>query len=94
MAPKRQRINPQEAASLYKPTGPRPDDTQPDQADPVQSKGVGLRASEWARLKRAAEELGTNRNSLVGWALREFLKRYEAGELPVRTETRRTLPGL
>lgn len=71
--------------------------TQSDQAapdspadDPVKPIGVGLRASEGRRLTEIAGELGVNRHALLLWLVRDFIRRYEAGERP-ETETRRVL---
>ena len=73
------------------------DRKQPTQAaeadqDPVTAKGIGLRASEWAQFEAIAEEMGSNRHAVAAWALRDFLKRYEAGE--IQTVKKPTLPGL
>ncbi len=60
--------------------------------DRVKSWGVGLKLSEWARFDELAEELGTTRHKLARYALRDFLRRYERGELPI--EQRSHLPDL
>lgn len=65
---------------------------QEEKADPVSPRGIGLRKSEWERLDRIGAEMGSNAHALAAWAIRDFLRRYEAGELP--TQTRPTLPGL
>jgi len=69
-----------------------PEGAAEEQPDPVKSIGVGLRESEWVKFETVADELGTNRHSLAKYALRDFLRRYEAGE--IQTETRKTLPDL
>lgn len=58
--------------------------------DPVKPIGVGLRASEGERLKAIAAELGENRHALLLWIVREFIRRYDAGERPP-TETKNVL---
>lgn len=64
------------------------------QDDKVKAFGVGLPESEWAAFEAIAERMGVSRYDLAVWALRDFMRRYGAGELPVKTVTRETLPGL
>ncbi len=68
------------------------DTGQPEEKpdDPAQSFGVGLRRSEWLRFDEIAAELGQTRHAVALWALRDFLKRWDAGE--IRTQTRPSLP--
>lgn len=54
--------------------------------DPVQSMGVGLRASEVAELASIAAGLGVTRNALAAWALRWFLAEHRAGRVTVPVE--------
>jgi hypothetical protein len=54
--------------------------------DPVQSMGVGLRASEVAELASIAAGLGVTRNALAAWALRRFLEDHRAGRVTVPIE--------
>jgi hypothetical protein len=65
---------------------------EPEKEDPVQPVGIGLRTSEWERMSEIAAELGMKRHALAMWALRDFMKRYDAGE--IETATKKTLPGL
>lgn len=58
--------------------------------DPVKAVGVGLRASEWARLQAIADELQVSRHELAMFIMRDWLKRYEAGERP-KTRTKKEL---
>lgn len=58
--------------------------------DPVKPIGVGLKDSEGKRLTQIAAELGVNRHALLLWLVRDFIRRYDAGERP-ETETRRVL---
>jgi hypothetical protein len=93
MPKKRPEIKPEEAAGLFKRTGPEPIPGQAEQPpDPVKAVGVALRESEWARFTEIAGELSMTRHELACWALREWLRRWEAGE--IRTETKKTLPGI
>jgi hypothetical protein len=87
--PKRPLLDPKEQAGLFKKTG---DPEEQKISDPVKPRGIGLRASEWQRIDAIADELGTNVHALMLWALRDFVKRYEAGE--IETMTKKTLPGL
>lgn len=68
------------------------DQTQ-DQAqeDKIKPKGIGLRQSEWTRFDAIAAELGMKPHALAMWALRDFMGRYERGE--IKTETKKSLPG-
>ena len=69
---------------------PRSTETKP--TDPVEATGVGLRASEWKRLEKIANELGETKHAVATYAIRDFMRRYEMGE--IETQTRKTLPGL
>ena len=62
----------------------------PEPGDPVKTRGIGLRVSEWEALDKIAQELGVNTNGLAIWILLDFLKRYEAGYRP-ETETKTVL---
>ena len=62
-------------------------DPQPA-ADPVKARGIGLRLSEWADLDKIAAELGIKPHALAAHALRDWLKRYAAGEIPTETGRR------
>jgi hypothetical protein len=60
--------------------------------DHVNAKGVGLKQSEWDDFNKIADELNTNVHALILYILRDFKKRYLAGE--IKTVTKKTLPGL
>jgi hypothetical protein len=62
------------------------------QDDPVKPVGIGLKESEWVRFEEIARAMNTTKHALAVWALRDFLRRYDTGE--IRTEQRPTLPGL
>lgn len=57
------------------------------------SVGVGLKEGEVSLFDDMAGELGITRNAIMAWALRHFLKQYQAGaiDLPIETETKRKL---
>ena len=52
--------------------------------DEIKVRGVGLHASEWARLDAIAKELNMKAHALSLWALRDFIARYERGEIPTK----------
>ena len=75
--------------------GGKPQETQPKeekQADPIDPKGIGLRVSEWEHLENIGDELGMTKHALAMYAIRDFMRRYDAGE--IQTETKKALPGL
>lgn len=96
--PKHAEVDPQKTADLFAKTAP---ESAPEQAaplpvkapDPVTSRGVGLRASEWKRMEEIAGELGMKPGSLAAFALRFFLRSYERGEVPIESKPRPKLPG-
>ena len=70
---------------------PKPAKSGP-KSDPIVSKGVGLRKSEWAEVKQIAAGMGTTYHALAVYGLRYFLQEYKAGK--IKTETKQTLSGL
>ena len=74
------------------PGGAATSQEQEQPEDPVKAYGIGLRVSEWETIDQIANDLGMNRHAVALWALRDFLKRYDAGE--IQTVTQKTLPGL
>lgn len=70
-----------------------PGPTQPEvREDPVKSQGVGLKISEWTHFEAIAAELGLTRHKLALWVMRDFMARYDRGE--IETVTKKRLPGL
>jgi len=55
------------------------------------SLGVYLKNEDLKRLDAICDELGVNTHALMQWAMLEFLKRYEAGEVKPRMETQMVL---
>ncbi len=54
--------------------------------------GVVLTAEQITRLDQMAGELQTNRHKLLQYAVADFIRRYDAGEMPkMRTETKKVL---
>jgi hypothetical protein len=89
---KRQSVDPEKEVTLYT-TPEKPEPEKPLEAkkpkDPAQSFGVGLKESEWARFDKIATELGQTKHAVALWALRDFLRRWDAGE--IKTQTKRSL---
>ena len=63
-----------------------------DNIDITVAQGIGLKESEWTRIDNIAEELDANRHAISVWAMRDFIRRYDAGEIPLVVKPR--LPGL
>lgn len=61
-----------------------------DATDPITSKGVGLRQSDWVKFFAIADELGTNYHDLTVYILHDFMARWDRGERPP-TETKQVL---
>lgn len=59
---------------------------------PYKTYGIGMHEAEWQRLDEIAAELGQTRHWVAQYAIRKFVRDYEAGE--IKTETRPSLPGL
>lgn len=90
--------------NLFKKTEPQPETEeaapQPQQAersapaarevDRTLPVGVGLKASELAKLDAIAAELGIARNALLRFAVAHFLQDYKAGRVTVDVETKET----
>ena len=58
---------------------------------PPQARGVYLSRKDKARINAIAEELGVTVHSLMQWAVLDFMKRYDAGEVKPRMETQMVL---
>ena len=72
--------------------GPKTEEKPGEVYDPIKPRGTGLRASEWDHFDEIAAELGSKPHALACYILRDFIKRYDAGE--IKTQTQKTLPGL
>jgi len=85
---KRPTLDPEKAAGLFEKTGEPEQPTQPQEQakDKVYPLGIGLKKSEWTRLQVIADELGVKRHNLAMWVLRDFMRRYDAGERPATTQ--------
>ena len=80
----------QDLSDIFAKTEPGPQEAK----DPVMPVGIGIKTSEWARMGEIAQDLDITRHALAMWALRDFIRRYDAGEIETRTETKQTLAGL
>lgn len=58
---------------------------QPD--DPITSRGLGLRASEWAEVDRIAAEWNITPHALTVMGVRYFLQQLAAGNIETETRT-------
>ncbi|MEA3349927.1 MAG: hypothetical protein U9Q82_04835 [Chloroflexota bacterium] len=63
-----------------------------EKENPVKARGVGLRESEWKEIEQIAGELNTTPHGLAVYAIRDFVKKYKAGD--IETQKTQTLPGL
>lgn len=70
-----------------KPGRKKKHDYQPEDVAPI---GVGLTFEEGERLNDIAAELGVKRHALLLWLVRDFVRRWDAGERPP-TETKSVL---
>ena len=55
--------------------------------DIIESRGVGLKQSEWAFIEKAAAELNLTTHGLAVYLLRYGLKEYKAGKIKTKTQT-------
>lgn len=60
--------------------------TEPKKAGKVNPVSVGLTASELAKLQEIASELDQTRHAVIKYAIKDFIKRYDAGNKP-KTKT-------
>jgi len=58
-----------------------PGDQQPKKEKP-NPVSVGLDQEDLTSLEEIAEELGQSRHAVMRFAIRDFIRRYEAGERP------------
>lgn len=87
----RKGLDPQKEAGLFKKT----ESEQPQEEakkDEVKSYGVGLRESEWQQIEFIAADMGVTKHKVAAYALRDFLKRWDAGE--IETQAKPSLPDL
>ena len=90
---KRETLDPEKEAEHYKnkanqtqPTQEAPAFEEPPEKDKVESYGVGLRKSEWQRYDEIAAEMQMTKHGVALFALRYFLKQYDAGEVETGTK--------
>jgi hypothetical protein len=63
-----------------------------EKEDPVKAIGIGLKESEWEKMGEIADDLLMTRHALAMYALRDFMSRYDTGE--IKTQTKPSLPPL
>jgi hypothetical protein len=80
MPKKRPTIDIKKEARLFDRTEPQA--PIPDESDPMKVTGVGLRLSEQNELAQIAKELGVTHHALLQYAVRDFMRRWKAGERP------------
>lgn len=90
--PKRAELDPKKSAGLFDKTeSEQPQEKTPEKPkDEVKSHGVGLRESEWQRIEAIGAELGLTKHKVAAYALRDFLRRWAAGE--IETQAKPSLP--
>lgn len=64
------------------------------QDDIIKARGVGLKISEWAELEKIAGDLGLTLHAVSVYAMKYFLKQYQAGKIKPETKRTQTLPDL
>ena len=69
---------------IFAKTEPSPD--KPAQ-DLIESRGVGLKQSEWEFIEKTAAELNLKTHGLAVSLLRYGLKDYKAGKMKTKTQT-------
>jgi hypothetical protein len=71
-------------------TGRKSDRAIPSRAetDPIKPRGIGLRVSEWEQLTKIARELGMKPHALALYAVRDFIARYDRGEIETKQSKR------
>ena len=69
---------------IFAKTEPSPD--KPAQ-DVIESRGVGLKQSEWEFIEKTAAELNLTTHGLAVSLLRYGLKDYKAGKMKTKTQT-------
>ena len=55
--------------------------------DLIESRGVGLKQSEWEFIEKTAAELNLTTHGLAVYLLRYGLKEYKAGKMKTKTQT-------
>lgn len=69
-------------------------ESQDAPADIIVARGVGLKQSEWAELKKIKNELGITLHAVTAYAVRYFLKAYREGKIKPEKRTTQNLPEL
>ena len=89
----RKGLDPKKEASLFEKTeSAQPQESPAKPKDEVKSYGVGLRESEWLQIEAIAAEMSITKHAVAAYALKDFLKRWDAGE--IETQARPSFPDL
>ena len=75
----KRKLDPQEAANLFGRT------EQKKKTGKVTPKAIGITDIEYDAIKNIADELGVSPHAVMLYAVRDFMKRWEAGERPKTT---------
>ncbi len=91
MATKKKRVRPT-TAGLFDTTAPAPaEEAEGKERANIQSRGVGLKATEWEEIDRLAAELGYNSHKLTTTLLRYGLDALRSGRIKTEEKTIKTL---
>jgi len=59
--------------------------------DPITSRGIGLRSSEWAEIDRIADKWNVTPHNLTVMGLRYFMEQLAAGKVETETQPQTTI---
>jgi hypothetical protein len=62
--------------------------------DKIQTRGIGLKLSEWGEVDGIAEELELTPHAVIAYAVRYFLKAWHEGKIKPQTKKTHTFPDL
>ncbi len=62
--------------------------------DIIQSRGIGLKQSEWGEVDKIAAELGITPHAVASYGVRYFLKAWDDGKIKPQVKKTQSLPDL
>lgn len=62
--------------------------------DKTQTRGIGLKLSEWEEIDKIADELGMTPHAVTAYGIRYFLRDWQAGKIKPQVKKTQTLPDL
>ena len=74
---------------IFAKTTPSPESTS--EGPKGKAIGVYLKPDELAAIEKIAREMGVKRGAALTLAVRWFMREYQAGRIPLETETRKTI---